>query len=92
MRGLKHDNYDAIEVPFTSHPVRVRGLKLLRLSHTWMPIRVAPRTGAWIETLYIELEYKDVVVAPRTGAWIETSFLKRKLKLQVSRTPYGCVD
>ena len=34
---------------------------------------VAPRVGAWIETLSGEL-YRDnwIGVAPRVGAWIET--------------------
>ena len=45
------------------------------LGNAVMPVsaRVAPRAGAWIETLILtpplELEYK---VAPRAGAWIET--------------------
>ncbi len=33
---------------------------------------VAPRTGAWIETLLISNPYALRPVAPRTGAWIET--------------------
>ncbi len=33
---------------------------------------VAPRTGAWIETLYPKEAKREIYVAPRTGAWIET--------------------
>ena len=34
---------------------------------------VAPRVGAWIETLDNALKVISVDVAPRVGAWIETS-------------------
>ena len=34
---------------------------------------VAPRTGAWIETLLNSEQLPVILVAPRTGAWIETS-------------------
>ena len=33
---------------------------------------VAPRTGAWIETICHARPGTDSCVAPRTGAWIET--------------------
>ena len=33
---------------------------------------VAPRAGAWIETLSSECALHDAAVAPRAGAWIET--------------------
>ena len=36
-------------------------------------IRVAPRAGAWIETLGIYLYSCREFVAPRAGAWIETT-------------------
>ena len=35
---------------------------------------VAPRAGAWIETLRRRKRFIVCVVAPRAGAWIETSF------------------
>ena len=38
-------------------------------------IFVAPRTGAWIETITALASMSKVVVAPRTGAWIETNLL-----------------
>ena len=34
---------------------------------------VAPRRGAWIETLHIAILADSTLVAPRRGAWIETS-------------------
>ncbi len=37
-----------------------------------MPYRVAPRTGAWIETIKSYGPVVQMEVAPRTGAWIET--------------------
>ena len=57
-----------------SHPVWVRGLKLCRFIVIWRsPGRVAPRVGAWIETLYFTgLQPGRYHVAPRVGAWIET--------------------
>ena len=33
---------------------------------------VAPRTGAWIETMNLVVIVSKRSVAPRTGAWIET--------------------
>ena len=34
--------------------------------------KVAPRVGAWIETLFTLLTRISFIVAPRVGAWIET--------------------
>ena len=36
---------------------------------------VAPRVGAWIETLSLANDTKAGTVAPRVGAWIETGRL-----------------
>ncbi len=33
---------------------------------------VAPRAGAWIETLHSNAHLNECSVAPRAGAWIET--------------------
>ena len=33
---------------------------------------VAPRAGAWIETILPLVPDKEAIVAPRAGAWIET--------------------
>ena len=41
---------------------------------------VAPRTGAWIETLSSGYLVVPALVAPRTGAWIETSYQCRPLQ------------
>ena len=42
----------------------------------WLSIsmvsHVAPRAGAWIETLLIRAFASKSLVAPRAGAWIET--------------------
>ena len=40
----------------------------------WLPdaIGVAPRVGAWIETVVGNMNEHQVAVAPRVGAWIET--------------------
>ena len=39
---------------------------------------VAPHTGAWIETVHLNLLPLGIVVAPHTGAWIETGQTKPK--------------
>ena len=47
--------------------------------------KVAPRTGAWIETRYGSPDSRENHVAPRTGAWIETtSFLGASLAAGVA--------
>ena len=56
-----------------SHPVWVRGLKLYSLRDRVRRKNVAPRVGAWIETIgrySIDFAFR---VAPRVGAWIETT-------------------
>ena len=35
---------------------------------------VAPRVGAWIETVLRMTSAKFLMVAPRVGAWIETNY------------------
>ena len=54
-----------------SHPLRVRGLKLLGMP-SLISERVASFTGAWIETVVIGHVEVVTVVASFTGAWIET--------------------
>ena len=61
-----------------SHPVWVRGLKLSMINCQLNKDYVAPRVGAWIETLGMCYSHSIPPVAPRVGAWIET-FVKRKL-------------
>ena len=36
--------------------------------------KVAPRVGAWIETIDFCESFRQRCVAPRVGAWIETYF------------------
>ena len=55
-----------------SHPVWVRGLKLDAGVSAVSGIAVAPRVGAWIETLSRVMVMTKPLVAPRVGAWIET--------------------
>ena len=56
-----------------SHPVWVRGLKLLMLFHTTLINNVAPRVGAWIETLN-SLQY--ITRLPSHPVWVRG--LKRR--------------
>ena len=53
--------------------MRVRGLKQLILVGYLNNLIVAPRAGAWIETLIVIVIAPLLIVAPRAGAWIETS-------------------
>jgi len=46
---------------------------------------VAPRAGAWIETLIEYTSYSVYSVAPRAGAWIETSKTVKTDTLYLSR-------
>ena len=50
----------------------MRGLKLILGVAAMVTLKVAPRAGAWIETLTITSPFADMLVAPRAGAWIET--------------------
>ena len=56
-----------------SHPVWVRGLKHSRKSSSIQGRGVAPRVGAWIETVLLGQHEATEYVAPRVGAWIETA-------------------
>ena len=56
-----------------SPPVRGRGLKLLKGKEDPRAAYVAPRAGAWIETLFKLYFCYAYLVAPRAGAWIETN-------------------
>ena len=53
---------------------------------------VAPRVGAWIETVVETTPNLDNNVAPRVGAWIETAGQPFFPPTLVGRTPCGCVD
>ncbi len=54
--------------------------------------RVAPRTGAWIETVENTIRIGSSGVAPRTGAWIETWLKKTSRSSKPRRPPHGGVD
>ena len=75
-----------------SHPVWVRGLKLYRSRRFLRMCDVAPRVGAWIETIFFTLLLRRQEVAPRVGAWIETCIAIACQTLAMSRTLCGCVD
>ena len=56
-------------------------------------IDVAPRAGAWIETLYLMSDPRIAVdVAPRAGAWIETLNAACTRDAWSGRPPRGGVD
>ena len=55
-----------------SRPAWARGLKRPLLPPICPGFAVAPRVGAWIETIYDNGETQTGCVAPRVGAWIET--------------------
>ena len=76
----------------TSHPVWVRGLKLLYNRTTIFNRYVAPRVGAWIETTTDLITDESTRVAPRVGAWIETQHSFNTDQHSLGRTPCGCVD
>jgi len=46
---------------------------------------VAPRAGAWIETVRITNSFNGFKVAPRAGAWIETTTSSMSLIAGTSR-------
>jgi len=52
----------------------VRGLKHWEKRRQILLEVVAPRVGAWIETLNLANPDENPVVAPRVGAWIETNY------------------
>ena len=92
VRGLKLDA-DVIWTRYSeSHPVWVRGLKRVGLDLLIDPRFVAPRVGAWIETVRRRRYPRCRSVAPRVGAWIETSLATTSEPPPKCRTPCGCVD
>ena len=49
---------------------------------------VAPRVGAWIETLPEDIEQEwNAIVAPRVGAWIETTEYTDIIIIAISVAP-----
>ena len=72
VRGLKRLNPVTRSYRRKSHPAGVRGLKPLTGQDRVDDPGVAPRRGAWIETIGQALASSCFTVAPRRGAWIET--------------------
>ena len=63
-----------------------------RLCHpTLKEEEVAPRRGAWVETLEEAKKEARNAVAPRRGAWVETPARIAVTCIIWSRTPQGCV-
>ena len=52
--------------------MRARGLKRFVSKGVGNGSEVAPRAGAWIETIPLLIYFAIYPVAPRAGAWIET--------------------
>ena len=50
VRGLKQQGHGGHNKAQVSHPMWVRGLKLVRTADLNVRARVAPYVGAWIET------------------------------------------
>ena len=50
VRGLKQRMTNYVQKDSMSHPMWVRGLKLVHHIILVMKVRVAPYVGAWIET------------------------------------------
>ncbi len=76
----------------TSHALRVRGLKLVRMSDKIERIKVARSTRAWIETAAVWATITDWAVARSTRAWIETGSTREMPTTTKGRTLYACVD
>ena len=70
----------------------VRGLKQEKSYIISQGYEVAPRVGAWIETVGTRGMEIVHMVAPRVGAWIETVYSIMIIPLPMRRTPCGCVD
>ena len=71
-RGLKHSSSPSGHGSRLSRPVRARGLKQRLVLPDGIAQHVAPRAGAWIETVQPYFGAANGPVAPRAGAWIET--------------------
>ena len=92
MRGLKSHTGVIVITPPSSHPTRVRGLKLPEESDVCRVELVAPYAGAWIEIAFGYKSYKTLFVAPYAGAWIEIYVMDMAMFDPVGRTLRGCVD
>ncbi len=75
-----------------SLPARERGSKLRSRAAIIKMRSVAPRAGAWIETLCRSQAPTGQPVAPRAGAWIETVRPAKAVFGVPGRSPRGSVD
>ena len=66
-----------------------RGSKLIRNRVLQCKTVVAPRVGAWIETLSTGDQCCAAVVAPRVGAWIETASISALSTIRWSPLAWG---
>ena len=64
-------------------------MKRLREFCCRLHLRVAPRAGAWIETIPMRPLLARARVAPRAGAWIETQSISFLAVLIVATPPRG---
>ena len=74
-----------------SHPVWVRGLKLGDFNKAQNGTQVAPRVGAWIETVIRDSYFKSVMSHP---VWVRglKHLVAQVGQVWLCRTPCGCVD
>ncbi len=56
-RGLKRNHPPSTQTQIQSLPVRERGLKLNQLDQHVQAMDVAPRAGAWVETITLSPLY-----------------------------------
>ena len=84
VRGLKQTHMSRETSCIMSHPMWVRGLKLVRVLLDGSVRHVAPYVGAWIETWQGKPQKHQQEVAPYVGAWIETTCLLNTLNITES--------
>ena len=83
VRGLKRQRREPGQPRTPSHPAWVRGLKHHLPHEQQGQGHVAPRVGAWIETIVNTLYLSWIIVAPRVGAWIETKHFRLIIRQHV---------
>ena len=74
---IETDDPDDTDTSYMSRPVWARGLKHKCFTLASARSGVAPRVGAWIETISCSPRLANSgKVAPRVGAWIETQYYR----------------
>ena len=93
VRGLKRSLQYSLNRKTTSHPVWVRGLKrLFCFENESIQDLVAPRVGAWIETVNDQLSIKQGLCRTPCGCVDWNTWYVLLSQHTTSRTPCGCVD